>query len=54
VVRTPSRRAATNFVLATDDEYLAIGTRAWVYYQHKDAALRRERIRMEPKGGSTP
>jgi hypothetical protein len=30
-------------VLATDDDYLTVGTRAWLYYHRRDAAILRKR-----------
>ncbi|HAF22684.1 MAG TPA: hypothetical protein DCK93_07175 [Blastocatellia bacterium] len=44
MVRIAFEAAQRLLVLATSDEYLHLGTRAWLYYQGKDEALRqRER-----------
>lgn len=44
MVRVAFEAAQRLLVLATSDEYLHLGTRAWLYYQGKDEALRqRER-----------
>jgi hypothetical protein len=42
LVRTAFEAAQRIVALATDDDYLSTGTRAWLYYQHKDAAVRRK------------
>jgi len=41
LVRTAFETAQRVVALATDDDYLGAGTRAWLYYQYKDAAVRR-------------
>ena len=42
LVRTAFESAQRIVALATDDDYLRVGTRAWLYYQHKDAAVSRK------------
>ena len=42
LVRTAFEAAQRIVALATDDDYLRVGTRAWLYYQHKDASVRRK------------
>ena len=42
LVRTAFEAAQRIVALATDDDYLSVGTRAWLYYQHKDASVRRK------------
>ena len=42
LVRTAFESAQRIVALATDDDYLRVGTRAWLYYQRKDAAVRRK------------
>src|SRR5262245_36074927 len=42
LVRTAFEAAQRIVALATDDDYLRVGTRAWLYYQHKDAAVGRK------------
>jgi hypothetical protein len=41
LVRTAFEAAQRIVALATDDDYLRTGTRAWLYYQRKDASVRR-------------
>src|SRR5712671_2765753 len=40
MVRVAFEAAQRLLVLATSDDYLHLGTRAWLYYQGKDEALR--------------
>ncbi len=42
LVRTAFEAAQRIVALATDDDYLRVGTTAWLYYQHKDASVRRK------------
>lgn len=42
LVRTAFEASQRIVALATDDDYLRLGTRAWLYYQHKDASVRRK------------
>lgn len=42
LARTAFEAAQRIVALATDDDYLRVGTRAWLYYQHKDAFVRRK------------
>jgi hypothetical protein len=42
LVRTAFEAAQRIVALATDEDYLRIGTRAWLYYQQKDASVRRK------------
>jgi hypothetical protein len=42
LVRTAFEAAQRIVALATDDYYLSVGTRAWLYYQYKDASVRRK------------
>jgi hypothetical protein len=42
LVRTAFEAAQRIVALATDDDYVRVGTRAWLYYQYKDAAVRRK------------
>src|SRR5262249_44005538 len=43
LVRTAFEAAQRIVAVATDDDYLRVGTRAWLYYQHKDASVRRRK-----------
>jgi hypothetical protein len=49
LVRTAFEAAQRIVVLATDDNYLSTGTRAWLYYQRKDADVHRK---MDPGGAA--
>ena len=42
LVRTAFEAAQRIVALASDDDYLRVGTRAWLYYQHQDASVRRK------------